>query len=470
MPKFTLQEVITATAGELKFKGNYPNINGVSIDSRTLVPGDVFFAIRGANFDGHNYITAAIEKGAAAIVCERRADNPSAGPSAVIQVTDSLQAFGRLACFHRQRFTVPVIGITGSNGKTTTKELIAAILTEKRQVVKTEKNYNNEIGLPLTLFKIEAATEAVVVEMGMRGRGQIAYLADLAVPTIGVITNIGLTHLELLGTQVAIAEAKAELIEALPASGWAILNADDPLVAAMAARCQGDSLFYSLQQGPDGHGRTSSALYLVNATTKAASEEVTVDGRWGKFSFTLPLLGQHNIANALAAATVSLALGFTPEEVVRGLQKATTAEKRLRIVEVDGITVLDDTYNASPASVQAALAVLQQLQNRGRKIAVFGDMLELGEISTQAHQQIGELAADHGCAAVFTYGPLSIATKEGAARKGIPASHYESKEELGIVLENYLKSGDAVLIKGSRGMEMEVVVEKLINRAEGGES
>jgi UDP-N-acetylmuramoyl-tripeptide--D-alanyl-D-alanine ligase len=305
--------------------------------------------------------------------------------------------------------------------------------------------------------------------MGMRGRGQIAYLADLAAPTIGVITNIGLTHLELLGTQAAIAEAKTELIEALPASGWAILNADDPLVASMASRCKGESLFFSLQQERNGHGQTSPALYLVAATTQAAGKVVTVDGRWGQFCFTLPLLGRHNIANALAAATVSLTMGFTPEEVSRGLRKAITAENRLRSIEVDGITVLDDTYNASPASVQAALAVLQQLQNNGRKIAVLGDMLELGEISTEAHDRIGELAANYGCDAVFTYGPLSIATKEGAARKGISAFHFRSKEELVTVLENFIKPGDTVLIKGSRGMAMEVVVEKLINRA-GGEN
>lgn len=468
MPEFTLNEVITATAGKLSVRGNFQQFSGVSIDSRTLVPGAVFFAIQGTNFDGHNYITDAAEKGATAVVCERITDLPSDWPGAVIQVADSLQAFGRLACFHRQRFAVPVIGITGSNGKTTTKELIAAILAEKKRVVKTEKNYNNEIGLPLTLFKMDADTEAVVVEMGMRGMGQIAYLADLAKPTMGVITNIGLTHLELLGTQAAIAAAKAELIQALPVSGWAILNADDPLVAPMASQCKGGSLFYSLQQGSD-LSRPSPALFLVDATTKAASEEITVDGRWGKFRFTLPLLGRHNIANALAAATASLALGLTTEEAARGLQKATTAEKRLRIVEVDGITVLDDTYNASPASVQAALAVLQQLQNSGRKIAVLGDMLELGKISKQAHYKIGELVADYGCAAVFTYGPLSIATQEGAARKGISAYHFGSKEELGIELENYLKPGDAVLIKGSRGMEMEAVVEKLIACAEGGE-
>ncbi|HBR29417.1 MAG TPA: UDP-N-acetylmuramoyl-tripeptide--D-alanyl-D-alanine ligase, partial [Firmicutes bacterium] len=323
MPEFTLNEVITATAGKLSVRGNFQKISGVSIDSRTLVPGAVFFAIQGTNFDGHNYITDAAEKGAAAVVCERITDLPSDWPGAVIQVADSLQAFGRLACFHRQRFAVPVIGITGSNGKTTTKELIAAILAEKKRVVKTEKNYNNEIGLPLTLFKMDADTEAVVIEMGMRGMGQIAYLADLAKPTMGVITNIGLTHLELLGTQAAIATAKAELMQALPVSGWAILNADDPLVASMASQCEGGSLFYSLQQGSD-LSRPSPALFLVDATTKATSEEVTVDGRWGKFRFTLPLLGRHNIANALAAATASLALGLTTEEAARGLQKATT--------------------------------------------------------------------------------------------------------------------------------------------------
>lgn len=467
MPEFTLEEIIKATNGRLATGRSELRITGVSIDSRSLVPGDVFFALKGSNFDGHTFAATAAEKGAAAIVSQQELELPAAWPGAVIRVSDTLQAYGDLARYHRQRYACPVIGITGSNGKTTTKELIAAVLREKYNVVKTEKNYNNEIGLPQTLFKMDGTTEAVVVEMGMRGRGQIAYLASLAQPTIGVITNIGVTHLELLGTQEAIAAAKEELIQGLPPSGLAVLNGDDPLVIPMAARFAGESLFYSLEK-PDTSGHTALALYLVAAATEGDHEVVTVDGRWGRFEFALPLLGRHNIANALAALVVGLALGLTRDEAVRGLKQVGPVEKRLRKIEIGGITVLDDTYNASPPSVQAALAVLSQLKHPGRKIAVLGDMLELGTMAREAHQQIGELTATYGCAALFAYGPLSVATKEGAARKGVDARHFATKDELWAELKNYLMPGDAVLFKGSRGMAMETLVEKVIAHHEGG--
>lgn len=468
MPEFTNEELISATNGKLVRSGNQEKIGGVSIDSRTLVPGDVFFALKGPHFDGHDYVEAAINKGAAAVIIEKEISIPPSWPGTVLKVPDTRQAFGYLARFHRLRFELPVIGITGSNGKTTTKELIAAILAQRGNVVKTEKNYNNEIGLPLTLLKINAATKAVVVEMGMRGKGQIAYLAELARPTLGVITNIGLTHLELLGSQAAIAEAKGELIQALPPSGIAVLNGDDPLVSRMGRACPGQPLFYRLSSGKDEAGPRPD-LFAVAITTKGEREEVTVDGRWGKFDFSLPLLGRHNVANALAAALVGLSLGLTPAEVAQGLAGVQNVEKRLRKLEVAGITVLDDTYNASPASVQAALEVLRKLNNPGRKIAVLGDMLELGPISKEAHWQTGALVAASGCNALFAYGPLSLATKEGAAKNGVFARHFSSKEELWQELEAYLSPGDAVLIKGSRGMAMDEVVAKVITLEREGE-
>lgn len=461
MPKFTLEEIIKATNGRLLTAGSHPQITGVSIDSRSLVPGDVFFALKGPNFDGHDFAAAAAEKGAAAIVCGRELDLPATWPGAVIKVPDTLLAYGDLARYHRQRYTIPVIGITGSNGKTTTKELSAAVLGARYHVVKTEKNYNNEIGLPQTLFQIDETTEAVVVEMGMRGPGQIAYLTRLAQPTVGVVTNIGVTHLELLGTQEAIAAAKGELIAGLPPSGLAVLNGDDPLVTPMARKFPGETLFYSLKR-PDDHGETEPALYLVESATEGDQEVVLVDGRWGKFEFTLPLLGRHNIANALAALIVGLSLGLTWDQVVRGLQRVNPVENRLRKIEVGGITVLDDTYNASPPSVRAALEVLSNMKNPGRKIAVLGDMLELGPLAREAHHQIGELTAAYGCKALFAYGPLSVATTEGAAQKGVYARHFTTKDELWEELKTYLTSGDTVLFKGSRGMAMETLVEKVI--------
>ncbi|HEY8392595.1 MAG TPA: UDP-N-acetylmuramoyl-tripeptide--D-alanyl-D-alanine ligase [Capillibacterium sp.] len=467
MPEFTFEELVKATAGQVVQKGNPEIIRGVSIDSRTLAPGDVFLAIKGPRFDGHTFVGAAINQGAAAVIIEKEINLPSSWPGSIIKVSDTRQALGDLARFHRLRFKIPVIGVTGSNGKTTTKELIAALLAQQGKVVKTEKNYNNEIGLPLTLFKIDAATKAVVVEMGMRGKGQIAYLAKLACPTVGVITNIGLTHLELLGSQEAIAEAKAELIQALPSSGVAVLNGDDPFASRIGKTFPGESLYYRLSSG-DGTDPLPD-LFAATITTQGEREEVTADGRWGKFTFGLPLLGRHNVANALAAALVGLSLGLTPAEVAQGLAGVHHVEQRLRKLEVAGITILDDTYNASPASVQAALEVLAKLSNPGRKIAVLGDMLELGPISQEAHRQTGELVAAAGCDALFAYGPLSLATKESAEKKGIFTRHFASKEELWQALKAYLSPGDAVLIKGSRGMAMDEIVAKVITQEREGE-
>ncbi|NLW55394.1 MAG: UDP-N-acetylmuramoyl-tripeptide--D-alanyl-D-alanine ligase [Firmicutes bacterium] len=459
MPKFTLEELLKATGGRLLQAPTGVQISGVSIDSRTILPDEVFIALRGEKFDGHDFLAPAVSRGASALVVEQEIPVASFPGVAVILVPNTLEALGHLARYHRQRYSIPLISITGSNGKTTTKELIAAVLAEKLNVVKTEKNYNNEIGLPLSLLRIDATTQAAVLEMGMRGRGEIAYLAGLAQPTIGVITNVGVSHLELLGSQEAIAEAKAELIQALPANGTAVLNRDDPLVAKMADACQGETLFYSLQAV---HQNPKPDLFVVDVVTNPHGEQVKVDGRWGKFDYFLPLLGRHNIANSLAAVLVGLKLGLTLEEISNGLKKAGMIEKRLRRFESKGIIILDDTYNASPASVQVALEVLSQVAAQGRKIAVLGDMLELGELSTEAHYQIGVLVAEYGCAALFAFGPESEATKRAAENHGVTARHFFDKTELWTELNSYLIPGDVVLVKGSRGMRMEEIVEKMI--------
>ena len=276
----------------------------------------------------------------------------------------------------RRRFRIPVIAVTGSNGKTTTKELIAAALGLKYQVVKTKLNYNNEIGLPLTLLEMNQSTEAVVVEMGMRGKGQISYLAQIAEPTIGVITNVGLTHLELLGSKQAIAEAKAELITALPANGTAILNGDD-LVAAI--KLSGTTYLY---------GRKADVLDLRAVRTLRARRSTDYDRWLGSIFFFLPLPGEHNVMNALSAVTVGLALGITPPEFSQVFAALPEMEKRLRIIENKGIIIIDDTYNASPSSVKAALKVLADQEQITRRVAVLGDMLELGRSVAKSTEKL----------------------------------------------------------------------------------
>lgn len=461
MAKFTVGEVVSATGGTLLSGAPDKVLSGVGTDSRSIRRDELFVALRGERFNGHDYIPQAVSAGASAVVCaEAIPAMPGPGVS-VIRVADTLKALGDLARFHRQRFQVPVIGITGSNGKTTTKEMIAAILAAKFNIVKTKLNFNNEIGLPLTLMEMDETTEAVVLEMGMRGEGQIRYLAGIARPTIGVVTNVGVTHIELLGSREGIARAKGELIESLPTDGLAVLNGDDPLVTSMAEVFPGRSVFFGLNPGE------RLDITATEIKPEAGGQRVEINGQWGRFSLFLPLPGRHNVANLLAAAAVGLSLGVSPSEIAGSVPELTAVEKRLRILETGRITVIDDTYNASPPSVKAALEVLKALPNPGRKVAVLGDMLELGPISKEAHFEIGVEVAKTACSALFAFGPRAEETVRAAEKKGVDARHYQDKGALVSDLISYLAPGDAVLIKGSRGLRMDEVVEELVK--EGGQ-
>lgn len=452
MAEFTVQEILTATSGELLTGPFEARVQGVSTDSRTLRRGEAFLALRGEKYDGHDFTGQALAAGASALIVEEKMDFPPG--VAVIRVASTLLALGKLAAYHRQRFSVQVIGVTGSNGKTTTKEMIGALLEEKYKVLKSAMNYNNEVGLPLTLLKMKPPTEVVVLEMGMRGEGEIAYLAGLARPTVGVVTNVGVSHMELLGSREAIARAKGELIASLNREGLAVLNADDPYVRAMQGLFPGRSVFYGFEE------EAEPDLRAVAVRPAGGGQEVEVAGKWGPFTFFLPLPGRHNVANALAAAATALSFGLSPGQVAAGFKKLPPVDKRLRILETRGITVIDDTYNADPDSVQKALEVLGKM--KGRKIAVLGDMLELGEISGQAHRETGNMVADYGCTALFAYGPRSEETVAAAAEAGVFSRHYADKKRLIRDLKNYLAPGDHVLVKGSRGMKMEEIVEELL--------
>ena len=461
MASFTINELLTATGGWLlngeARKIEKETVHGVCTDSRKIKPHNLFLALEGESFDGHDYIAQAVSAGASAVITAKNVPTPP-GVN-VIKVPNTLAALGDLARFHRRRFRIPVIAVTGSNGKTTTKELIAAALGLKYQVVKTKLNFNNEIGLPLTLLEINRSTEAVVVEMGMRGKGQISYLARIAEPTIGVITNVGITHMELLGSKQAIADAKAELITALPADGTAILNGDDPLVAAMQSLFPGTTYFYGIKANVLDLRAVEIARAHVHAR---AGQLITTDGKWGRFSFFLPLPGEHNVMNALSAVTVGLALGISPPEFSRVFTELPEMEKRLRIIQNGGVIIIDDTYNASPSSVKAALKVLADEEQITRKIAVLGDMLELGEISREAHREVGQAVAACGCSALFALGPQSSEMVSAVQGEPLIARHYQKKSDLLDDLLAYISPGDAILIKGSRGMQMEEIVSALL--------
>lgn len=453
MANFKLSEIIQIVNGSL-IKGDPElTVSGVSTDSRNIKPGELFLALKGERFDGHQFLSEAVKAGAAALLVMD--DTNLAGETPVIRTDDTLKAFGAIAGFHRQRYQAPVIGITGSNGKTTTKDLVAAVLSQKYNVVKTEANYNNEIGLPLTLLKIDETTEVVVAEMGMRGLGQIRNLAAIAQPMIGVVTNIGQAHLELLGSEANIAKAKAELIESLPPNGMAVLNGDDPWIRKMSIPHQVRPVWFGLNDS----GLDYRGVILENNGEGILFQ---VDGAGEKLEIFLPLPGRLNVYNALAAVAVGRILGVSFREIKEGLAAPEMTGRRLKILDRNQIRIIDDTYNASPASVKAALDVLGGFSGPGKKIAVLGDMLELGKASIDSHFEIGEYAARLGVDYLLAYGDLARKYVQGFT--GITpgkAEYFSNKPELIRVLKEVARPGDSVLIKGSRGMKMEEVVEAL---------
>jgi UDP-N-acetylmuramoyl-tripeptide--D-alanyl-D-alanine ligase len=453
MVEFTLDELMAATGGVLIHRGSCQTFTGVSTDSRQINPGEIFVALKGERFNGHDFLTTVTQLGAAALIVMD--DGPIFEGITIIKVTDTLKALGNIARFHRRRFAVPLIAITGSNGKTTTKDLVASILGKELSLVKTEANYNNEIGLPLTLLKLNSQTEATVVEMGMRGLGQIRNLARIAEPTIGLVTNVGLTHLELLQTQDNIAKAKSELVESLPYDGLAILNGDDAWVREMGNCTQARKVYYGIE-GPN----LDYQAEIVEMTDSGSRFKANLND--GSIAITLPVPGRHNVMNAIAAIAAAKELGVTEQSIQNGLADPELSGKRLNIIEKNGYRVIDDTYNASPTSVKAAIDVLQSGQSGERKIAVLADMLELGPTADEIHYEIGMYAARKKIDHLFAFGDLAKKYAEGMNKLAEGRGEYFSdKQALIKKLKAYIKPGDFILVKGSRGMKMEEIVYAL---------
>jgi UDP-N-acetylmuramoyl-tripeptide--D-alanyl-D-alanine ligase len=456
-------------------------IRSAAIDSRVASPGCLFIALPGERRDGHEFIAQATEKGAVAVIAERVPDIPCVAVSADMPagepgewrpgvpvcfiVPDSLWALQQLAAFWRRQHDVRVVGITGSVGKTTSKEVIAAVLSQRYRTLKSEGNYNNEIGLPLTLLHLTARHERVVLEMGMYDVGEIAQLAKISLPQVGVVTNVGPTHLERLGTMERIAQAKTELPQALPPAdqgGIAILNDDDPLVKAMAEETQARIFTYGLSPGADlwADEIESEGLEGIRLRLHHGSESIHV---------RLPMLGRHSVHTALRAAAVGWVEGLAWGEIIAGLRDQSA---QLRLVAVSGpagSTILDDTYNSSPASCIAALTLLDELAGRDRgrrKIAVLGDMYELGAYEAEAHKVVGRRAGTVADLLV-TVGLLGRLIAAEAVKSGMPAgsvfavdSNVEAIELLLSLIEP-APQGDLILVKGSRGLAMEEIVTAL---------
>mgnify|MGYP005835200647 CR=1 FL=1 len=451
----TLAEV--ARAAGAKFLRGDPHlvVNSVCTDTRKLSPGELFFALRGERYDAHDFLDRAVAAGAAGLVVSRL---PAALPAGVpvLLVEDTLAALQKLARYNREQFTLPVVAVTGSAGKTTAKDMIAAVLESRFVTLKTKGNLNNEIGLPLTLLELNGRHGAAVVEMAMRGPGEIDALCRVALPTAGVITSIGEAHLERLGTVENIARAKGELLAHIGEDGFAFLNAHSPYVREQAARCRGRVFYFGFGEGADV--RAAGIRFEGRSTLFS----VVLPGE--EFAVALPLPGEHNVLNALAAAGVGWALGLDAAQIKKGLERVALTGMRTEIVERAGVTVINDAYNASPASVRAALGVLAQVAGERRKIAVLGNMLELGEFARPAHYGIGGDVLAAGVDCLVTVGDLARFIAEGAREKGFPADgirECSGTEEAAAALRELLAPGDVLLVKGSRGMRMEKIIEAL---------
>jgi UDP-N-acetylmuramoyl-tripeptide--D-alanyl-D-alanine ligase len=423
----------------------------VTIDSRQVQADDLFVALPGERHNGHDFIAHAVAGGAAGVLAEHL---PSGLPPDVtlFQVSNSLAALQALAAYWRSRHDLKVIGITGSVGKTTCKELTAAVLASRFAVLKSEANLNTEIGLPLTLLQLRPDHQRAVLEMGMYGPGEIHLLCQIARPQMGVVTNVGPIHMERLGSLEAIAAAKAELVESLPPEGTAFLNSDDPLAAAMAQRTAARVVSFGTSPSCHVRGSALASAGLGGVTYRLVHGDESVD-----VQTTLP--GRHNLPNVLAAAAVGLADGLSLHQVAEGLHKA-DVPLRLRILTgPNGSTIIDDTYNASPASMLAALDLLAELP--GRHLALLGDMLELGAYEEEGHRLVGQRAA-RDLHALYVVGQRGQLIGEAAKQAGQQEVHFlRSKEEAAAILRQALHQGDHLLIKASRGLALETVVEEL---------
>ena len=430
---------------------------GVSTDTRTLDEGDLFIALKGPNFDGHRFVGEAFDKGAAAAVVERSREGGSDGEDEgpLLQVKGSgAEALGRIAREYRKSFDIPVVGVVGSSGKTTAKEMIAAVLERRFCVLKTRNNENNEIGVPTALLGLKEEHGAAVVEMGARKTGDIRYLCSVARPTIGVLLNIGTAHMEVFGSVERVAKAKGELLEYIGDESFvALVNADDRVVAKEVMRTKGRLLGFGLERGSYYSGE---GLILDREGRGHFSLQLT--------SFDLKIPGRHNVYNALAAAAVGDQCGVPMGEISLALADFQPPEMRSQLLRKNGIIVINDCYNANPASVQAALQLLADVEpDAPRKIAVLSDMLELGEASIQWHHAIGKQVVSMRVDRLLATGPMSRATVEAAQCAGMTESalHFESKKELTAYLKGFLAPGDVVLVKGSRGMRMEDIVGQI---------
>jgi UDP-N-acetylmuramoyl-tripeptide--D-alanyl-D-alanine ligase len=453
MDATSFEKIAQWSGGKLTTGDPKDTVTSVCTDSRTLKAGDLFVALRGEKFDAHTFVPEAAKRGAAGVIVE---EFPAELPPgfAVILVPDTLRALQQLSGNYRRSLSLQVIGLTGSNGKTSTKDLTAAALGENFQVTKTEGNFNNHIGVPLTLLRAKGSDQIGVFEMGMNHPGEIAPLAALAAPEVGIITNIGMAHIEFMGTREAIALEKGMLAEALPPSGTLILSAHDDFSASIAERTKADVVLAGIGKGEvfatDLRTQSGGTKFVINADGRTADAELSV-------------LGEHMVRNAMLAVAAGRVFGLSLEECAAGLTKLRLTKGRLEQKVIRGIQVIDDTYNANPDSVSAALRTLASIPAAGRRIAVLGRMGELGAEAERGHRLVGEVAAQAHLDGVIGVGEEAQWITEAAWRGGVEkVVRVDTTEEATKALREYARPGDLVLIKGSRSSRMERIVEGLL--------
>jgi UDP-N-acetylmuramoyl-tripeptide--D-alanyl-D-alanine ligase len=427
-------------------------INKVSTDSRTIKAGELFVALRGENFDGHDFVESCAKAGATGALVDLNWTGSVPRTFALLRAADTLQAYQTLAANYRRSLALKVLAITGSNGKTSTKDFVASVLARRFRVTKTEGNFNNHVGLPRTILEATSEDEVGVWEIGMNHPGEITALSKIAAPDAAIITNIGVAHIEFMGSREAIAAEKGALAEAIEPQGTVILNADDPFSEGIAARTRAKVVFA---------GTTDGTVRAIEIRQSADGSEFTIVEGAHRCRAQLPVAGSHMVQNALLAVAAGRAFGLSIEECAAGLTAAPLTKARLQIKEIGGVQFLDDSYNANPDSMKAALRTLVELDAEGKRIAVLGEMRELGAESERGHREVGETAATLGVNQLITIGDTAKLIAEGARTAGLDnVSSTRSTGEAAKLLGEIAKPGDLVLIKGSRAARTEEVIER----------
>lgn len=464
---WTLDAVLNATGGQLLVQGGEQTFGKISTDSRSIDPGDLFVALKGEQFDGHQFLEQAVSGGAAGVVValEKQETRDLQGFTIpVVGVVDTLHAFGDLAAFWRRRHPIPLVAITGSNGKTTTKEMVAAIFSKSWRVLKNHGTFNNLVGVPLTLLQLNGSHQAAVIELGMNQPGEIERLTEITRPAVGMITNIQPAHLEGLGSLAGIQAAKGELFAGMAETGTIVVNIDDPRVMDVASHFPGRQVTYSAAGG----SADITLERVVSMDLEGSRFLLKLKGE--TLEIHLPVLGRHHIINAVAAAAVACAVNLQSSTIAAALAEFRPVDKRMEILTLPGgIHIINDSYNANPGSMAAALETLIHLRKQGKAIAVLGDMLELGEDSSALHRQVGSIVARQGVDHLLAMGEQASHLIAGAAETGMSSDRLtqaSDHQEMATQVRSLLAAGDWLLVKGSRGMQMEKVVEILLSESD----